>query len=696
MAAAFALMVVLSAGPVAAQTTPASDVNGAHRQVLAELLQTLGRTHSPRQAEISPDGSTVAWVAALDKSGFRIHLTPLGGMASEQVISIPGPNDSGAAKRCNEGGMAWSPDSRQIAFLSDCKTPGQSQIFLADVAPNQPAAPSGPSTHPLTSFKGFVHGLTWSQDGKQLGFLYVENATRPAGALAAMKPAVGVISASTMAEVQRVAMIDVATGKLSQITPANLHVYEFSWSPDSKNVAYVAAAPPGEDNWWVAQLYTQAVEDGTPRSILQPKMQIAVPRWSPDGKHIAFIGGLMSDQGATGGDIYLMSATGGDAKDITPGRKATPAWLHWIDDHALGFTEGVDGEARYSVLNPKTGVEDKSARVTFPDSIGDGRMELSLSFSKNAASGAKDGSAALIKTGFETPPEVWAGPLKNLSQITHLNGGLQPDWGRSESLTWTNEGFRVQGWLLYPKNYDPQKKYPLIVYVHGGPASEVMPRWPYAGYGPVAFSTIDDFVLMPNPRGSYGEGEAFTAANRKDFGYGDLRDILAGVDTVTKKLPVDPARVGITGWSYGGFMTMFAVTQTHRFRAAVAGAGISDWKSYYGENSIDQWMIPYFGASVYDDAAVYAKSSAIDFIRNAKTPMLIVVGDRDGECPAPQSFEMWHALDTMHVPVKLVVYANEGHGFSNPKDRLDVLERAIAWFEQYMPAAQNDQRASKP
>ncbi len=127
---------------------------------------------------------------------------------------------------------------------------------------------------------------------------------------------------------------------------------------------------------------------------------------------------------------------------------------------------------------------------------------------------------------------------------------------------------------------------------------------------------------MPNPRGSYGEGEAFTQANRKDFGYGDLRDILAGVDAVSAKFPIDQQRIGLTGWSYGGFMTMFAVTQTQRFRAAVAGAGISDWKSYYGENSIDQWMTPFFGASVYDDPAVYAKSSAIDFIHNVKTPTL--------------------------------------------------------------------------
>ena len=154
------------------------------------------------------------------------------------------------------------------------------------------------------------------------------------------------------------------------------------------------------------------------------------------------------------------------------------------------------------------------------------------------------------------------------------------------------------------------------------------------------------FVLFPNPRGSYGKGEEFTRANVKDFGYGDFQDIMGGVDAALQSAPIDPNRLGITGWSYGGFMTMWAVTQTNRFRAAVAGAGLANWQSYYGENNIDKWMIPYFGASVYDDPAVYAKSSPITFIKNVKTPTLIVVGDSDGECPPPQSYEFWHALKT--------------------------------------------------
>jgi dipeptidyl aminopeptidase/acylaminoacyl peptidase len=284
------------------------------------------------------------------------------------------------------------------------------------------------------------------------------------------------------------------------------------------------------------------------------------------------------------------------------------------------------------------------------------------------------------------PGTVMSSGLEGVMQLSHFNEGVEPAWGKAVSLSWKSDGFRVQGWLMLPKDYDPTRRYPLIVEVHGGPAAAVESQWGgKGGLSANAFSALGYFVLLPNPRGSYGQGEAFTQANRKDFGYGDLRDILAGVDAAEAKYPVDPDRVGLTGWSYGGFMTMFAVTQTHRFRAAVAGAGISDWQSYYGENSIDQWMIPYFGSSVYDDPAVYAKSSAISFIKQVKTPTLVVVGDRDGECPAPQSFEFWHALRDQHVPTQLVVYPNEGHGFVDPTHRSDVMDRAVEWFARYMP-----------
>jgi dipeptidyl aminopeptidase/acylaminoacyl peptidase len=205
--------------------------------------------------------------------------------------------------------------------------------------------------------------------------------------------------------------------------------------------------------------------------------------------------------------------------------------------------------------------------------------------------------------------------------------------------------------------------------------------WPGPHSFSVALSAAGYFVFFPNPRGSFGQGEAFTRANVKDFGYGDFRDIMTGVDQVLKQAPVDEHRLGITGWSYGGYMAMWAVTQTDRFAAAVAGAGIANYQSYYGENQIDQWMIPFFGASVYDDPQVYARSSPITFIKKAKTPTLVLVGDSDGECPTPQSYEFWHALKTLKVPTELVVYEHEGHMFVDPRHQRDVIERVIDWFD---------------
>ncbi len=663
--------------PLFPQTSPSSAEKAQTR--IARLLSDLESVRTFRQVALSPDGRQIAWVVDAASGHSRVELAEVSASSVVRQISAVSAPDS-----CNEGQIAWSPDGQQLAFLSDCDSPGQSQIFLA-------AAKAGHAPRKLGNLRGVVDSLQWSPNGKSLGFLYVESGTRSAGALDAMKPPSGVIGEDGL-EIQRVAAMDAGTGSLRLISPGSLHVYEFDWSPGSDQVAYVAAAPPGENNWWVAQLYTQAL-GSQPRSILDPNqvdtplhgLQVAVPRWSPDGKQIALIGGLMSDQGSTGGDIYVLPATGGPARNLTPGLPTSPAWLHWESDTKLAFTEIASGASRWNSLDVSTGTsnDDATAAFVLPEHIGSGDLDMSLSV-------ARDGTVALLRNSFTKPPEVWiwgAGADKRFAQITHSNEALKPSWGAAQPITWTSDAFHVDGWLLQPANYDPAKKYPLVVYVHGGPAAAVVPAWPAANFGAAPFSAMDYFVLLPNPRGSYGQGEVFAAANRKDFGYGDLRDILAGVVAVEAKYPIDGTRVGITGWSYGGFMTMFAVTQTNRFHAAVAGAGISNWQSYYGQNSIDQWMVPYFGASVYDDPAAYYKSSAINFIHKARAPTLMVVGDRDGECPAPQSFEFWHALKAQHVPTKLVVYPNEGHRFASPDHRRDVLDRALEWFEQYMPAA---------
>jgi dipeptidyl aminopeptidase/acylaminoacyl peptidase len=690
--AAAALLLGVVFNPSNARSQSAPPAAAADRAHVEDVLKGLNRGHSVGQVAVSPDGKHLAWVQP-SREGAEIRIASLDDLAKSERITAAAKPD----QHCREGELAWEPDSKALAFFSDCAQPGeQTDLYLSHLV-ESPA-------RRLTELKGYVNAPAFSPDGTKVAFLYVAGATRPAGALAAMKPPSGVIGEDGV-EVQRVAVAAVdatAPAAPTLATPANLHVYEFDWSPDSKSLAYVAADPPGENNWWVAKLYTQALNDA-PKAILAPSdvsgplhgLQIAVPRWSPDGKAIAFIGGLMSDQGATGGDVWIVSSKGGQPVDLTAKRPTSPAWIEWDGNDHIYVSELAGGNCQLIRLHLDGDKSGPGVRTTFgapvfsiPGSVGDGRMELSLS------STADHALFVFRASTFDHPMEIYeakpgatmAAGLEGVMQLSHFNDGIEPAWGKSVSLAWNSDKFHVQGWLMLPKDYDPARKYPLIVEVHGGPAAAVIAHWGGGGgLSPTAFSALGYFVLQPNPRGSYGQGEEFTQANREDFGYGDLRDILAGVDAVEAKYPVDRNRVGLTGWSYGGFMSMFAVTQTHRFKAAVAGAGISDWQSYYGENSIDQWMIPYFGASVYDDPKVYAKSSAIDFIKNVRTPTLVVVGDRDGECPAPQSYEFWHALRDEHVSTQLVVYPNEGHGFVDPAHRRDVMDRAVDWFAHYMP-----------
>lgn len=622
-----------------------------------QVLEHLNRAVEFGESKISPDGMHVAWTERVrnsDGSESRktaIYAAEVGSKFAP--LRVTAGDGSGFY---SEEDIAWRPDSKAFVFLSDRDEARQAQVYLAEL--------SG-STKPkkLTNAKGEISDPAFSRDGSKLAFLYLEGA-KVVGPLDAYTPEIGVLDSNI--HEQRIAILDFASGAVQPITPANLFVYEFDWSPDGKQLAYTGAEGDGVNNWWIARLYAVDLKSGSQRELVKPDLQIAAPRWSPDGKNIAYIGGIMSDEGSTGGDIYLAPAEGGTAKNVTPGRKASANWLRWRagKEGALLAGEFVDGGFAISELNTKTGADER---------LWEGDEQL------RSASIAADGrTAAAIRSSFAQAPEVIGGKVGEWSAITHRNSGMEPLWGKSEKLHWTSAGRRVNGWLLYPKTVDPGKQYPMVVSIHGGPASQMSQSWPQSGLPLLA--TQDMFVFFPNPRGSYGAGEAFTQANIKDFGYGDLQDIMAGVDEVLKQAPVDPARLGVGGWSYGGFMTMWTVTQTQRFKAAVAGAGISNWQSYYGQNLIDQWMIPYFGASVYDNPAIYARSSPINFVKQVKTPTLLVVGERDAECPMPQSRELWHAFKSLGVKTQLVVYPDEGHHFRDPKHVADLAKRTTDWF----------------
>jgi dipeptidyl aminopeptidase/acylaminoacyl peptidase len=632
------------------------------------LLDSLFQARRFKEVAMSPTGKQVAWVEVPPGEHNAAALPTIIYVADVKSPSAKPRRISAGAKAGAhaEHGLAWSPDGARLGFLSDKEKKGQLQVYVAKA--------DGSGVKKLTSLKGFLALPRWSPDGKLLAFLFTEGSPRAAGPLQAKPPDAGVIEEQVFE--QRVAIIDLKTGGMRQVSPADHYVYEHDWSPDSKNLAIIAAQGSGDNNWYIAQLFTLNVALGKAKSILKPDMQIAVPRWSPDGKSIAFIGGLMSDEGSNGGDIFVLPAEGGKPRNITPGINGSVSWLAWQpSSRGILFAEHRDGSSGLGSVAPAHG------RITQLWQGGETIKGDNGTFSVALSRDQK--TCAVIRQSFQQPPEVWAGPIGAWKQVTRANAALKPSWGEVKSLHWKSDSFSVQGWLLYPQGYDARKRYPMIVSVHGGPASARRPAWPRTFFDLALLSSEGYFVFFPNPRGSFGQGDSFTRANVKDFGHGDLRDILAGVDVIVKTLPVDEKRLGIAGWSYGGYMTMWAVTQTNRFRAAIAGAGIANWQSYYGQNGIDQWMIPYFGASVYDDPAVYARSSPINFIKKVKTPTLILVGDGDVECPVPQSYEFWHALKTLRVPNQFVIYPNEGHMISQPKHRRDIARRTVGWLRKY-------------
>jgi len=600
----------------------------------------------------------VAWVRKLKDANGALKL------AAVEVADLSKPAQSprrvtgaGDGRAHDERWPAWSPDSRSLAFRSDAAKAGQAQVWVV------PAAGGAPKQ--ITHITGQISDLRWSADGRSIAFLFVEGSAQETGALTAYKPDAGVVLETI--EEQRIAVVDVASGKVRQVSPANLYVYDYDWSPDGKRFAAEAAEGSGTDNYWIAQLYMVDVESGWAKSVWKPPYQIACPRWSPGGNEIAVIHGIMSDEGSTGGDIWTVPAAGGAAKNRTEGMKASASALFWRPSGEILFTEYVDGDEAVAAL-------DASGKIR---TLWRGPEVVAK------LSAAKNGTAvAAVRSSFSQPFEVVAGPIGAWTAVTRANAAIRPLWGKARSLTWTSDGQRVQGWLVSPLDFDPAKKSPMVVVVHGGPSSAATAAWP--SRWTAILPSQGYFVFLPNPRGSYGQGETFTRGNVKDFGYGDFRDIERGVDAALAAAPIDPKGLGICGWSYGGYMAMWAVTQTNRYRAAVAGAGIVSWQSYYGQNRIDQWLVPFFGASVYDDPAVYARSSPITFIKKAKTPTLVLHGDRDSEVPTPQGYEFWHALKTLGVPTALVIYENEGHAITQPKHQLDRDRRLIEWFDRYL------------
>ena len=617
-----------------------------------------------RTLAMTASGERIAAVEAVEgeaRTGPRIVVRD---MATGRIASTWQKADCAP---CRLESLAWSPDQKTLAAIVADPRAGTAGVVLVR---------DGRVT-PLATIRGVAGTVRWSPDGRQVAFLATVGAKKLTGAVEAGARQVGEIGLAQEEDEQRIAIVPAAGGDYRLVSPGDTFVYEYDWTPDGKGFVVTSAKGNGDNNWWIATLGHVDAASGRLRVIAAPHMQMNMPHVSPDGRTVAFIGGLMSDFGSVGGDVYTVPLEGGEPVDVTPDYKGTFNGITWRGKELLASVLG-GSEAGIAAIDPAA----RSARMLWQAPVGlsagrDGRVVFSA-----------DGRvAASVTEDFEHAPRIVAGRLPELVPITRDNDGFLPQVS-ARSIGWTNDGFDVQGWLLGPRSVEAGRTYPMIVQVHGGPAAAASPRYVAAGDNgnPLVRDLVKEgyFVFMPNPRGSYGQGAAFTRANRRDFGGGDWRDILAGVDAVIARAPIDGNRLGLMGHSYGGFMTMWGVTHSQRFKAAVAGAGIANWISYYGQNGIDQWMVPYFGATMYDDPAVYRAASPIASIKAARTPTFIYVGERDVECPPAQSFEFWHGLKAMGVPTTLLVYDGEGHAFRRPENQRDLRAREIAWFNKYL------------
>src|SRR5580765_1463429 len=411
-------------------------------QNMQQLTEQLGKTVLYGDVALSPDGAHLAWVQSTAATTSKhTYIRETSGNAPAKLVKLPITGER------TDFDLAWSPDSKTLAFFSSAGERGQRQLWTVKS--------DASDAKKITNLSGYAARLHWSHDGKQIGFLYIEGAGG-GGPLMAAPATTGVID--TAIHNQRIAVLDIMTGQLRQVSPPDLHIYDYDWSPDDKTFVATAAPGPGDNNWWIAQIYTIDIAKGNATSIYKPSLQVAVPRWSPDGKSIAFIEGLMSDEGFHGGDLFTMAADGHDVQNRTRGRKSSVSSLFWQTPDRILFTEYVGGGSAISELTLSNnsvrtiwkGAEGLYAFGNFPD----------FALSENGH------VAAAVRSSYETPPEVWAGPIGEWRQLTANNSAQTPTWGKAENLEWTNDGFSIQGWLLTPsrsRGMKAGKKYPMVV-----------------------------------------------------------------------------------------------------------------------------------------------------------------------------------------------------------------------------------------
>jgi dipeptidyl aminopeptidase/acylaminoacyl peptidase len=623
-----------------------------------DLMKVAG-VSAPR---ISPDGTRVVYQVSeirTEKDKEWKSVT--------QVWVVP--TAGGKARQFTRGDKSatapdWSPDGSTIAFLSDREKDGERQVWmmLAD----------GGEAWPVTTHKGGVAGFRFSPDGKQLLLVAADQPAKDEEDRKKVKDDTMVIDHDL--KMSHLWLWNIEKKDEKRLTQGDFTVSDPQWSPDGTRITYTTRPTPKADDGGLSDVWVLTLAGGEKRKIEELAASSDTARWSPDGKWIAYTGNS-DPSGVTTTYLYVVASAGGDPRQVTAKSDlniGTPIWSR-------------DGRTIYFSTNVLESID------VFACDIGTGAVKRLTQ--RDGAAGiseiSRDGKVFVGTTSSNSrPTEIYSGTgdLSSLRPITDHNAWLK-DYALADTevVKWkSKDGVEIEGLLTKPVGYEAGQRVPFLLNPHGGPTGASLNTFS----GTVQVLAANGFaVLQPNFRGSTGKGLAFAQANKNTWGKGDYEDCMTGVDAMIASGIADPDRLGAFGWSYGGYMTFWILTQTDRFKAVSPGAGLANIYSMYSQNDIQRYLRWFYSdKSPWDATDLYWDRSPMKYVKNVKTPTMIMHGQVDTRVPIAQAQEFYMALKEMKVPVEFVVYPRENHGFTEPRHQMDRVRRYVRFFARYLHA----------